>query len=436
LILSNAWAQGPKTSYYYNPATELSWAQCYLYQQGGSRQKIQFLPVINNSSRAPSGTNKYSKDIDVNGPIVFIGNGIVKENICDSYVGYRTDYTYADIDVTGKIVMFCYDFPDSIMEQLKEDVPLTSCISEAASRKASAVILFSYKEEYPFLMADIPDIPVISITRNSAINILASAGRDGESIFKEWEESGKPPKSEELISKIELKIQGHFDKVETENFMFRFRKALISEKEMEEIIQVNEKSVRFLLDCFKDEQLTWEKVFIVYFRDYDAKLFYTHHWGKGLACDVGIFIVHEGGVPNFGLAVHENTHQLIGSNWSGSTSFMIEGVAMYAEALATDKDKNHLKTVQFLKENKLFPLKEMLTFSIGMPGLETEVAYPASGSFVDFLIKSYGLKTFKSIYRNERKEEDSWQTIFGKSLSDLEEEWLDWLAKQYKIDEK
>ena len=254
------------------------------------------------------------------------------------------------------------------------------------------MILFSHTEQYPFLYAnyekesEIPDIPVISITKNSTMNILESSGIDGKDLFEEWEDQNKPPESIEFISKIALKIKGNFDKVDTENFAFCFRKEEISEKEIEEIAEINEQSIRFLFDCFKDEQLTWQKLFSVYFQDYDSKLFYTHHWGSGLACNEGIFIVHIGNVPDFGLVVHENMHILSSLNWSGgSTSFLNEGIAMYVEALATDKDKNHLKTLQFLKQNKLFPLEEMVTFTIGIQGLKTEVAYPASGSFIEFL---------------------------------------------------
>ena len=84
------------------------------------------MPVIKGRfHRSPSGTNKYQKDIKFNGPIVFIGNGIVKENSWNSYIGRRRpDYSIGDIDVTGKIVMFCYDCPDSIEEQLSKEVHL------------------------------------------------------------------------------------------------------------------------------------------------------------------------------------------------------------------------------------------------------------------------------------------------------------------------
>ena len=355
-ILNEIWAQGPRVSYYYQPATELSFASCYLYLQGGSRQKIPFMPVVSrNFPRAPLGTGNYNKDIEVDAPIVFIGNGIVKENVWNSYIGRRNDYTYGEIDVSGKVVMFCYDFPDAIESKLKDTIPLEKRISEAASRKASAAILFSCKTKYPFLLvnyekvSDIPDIPVITIAKNSAINILDSAGLGGERVFEKWKKSGKP-KSAELISRIKLKIKGSFDKVETDNFLVRFRKEVIPLKKMEKIVQLNEKSLNFLFEVFKEEKLTWKKQFTVYFRDFDSKLFYTHHWGVGLASLDGAFMVYLEDLLNYGLAVHENTHTLINSNWSNSsTSFLNEGIAKYTEALATDKDKNHLMTIEFLK---------------------------------------------------------------------------------------
>ena len=50
-ITGPAKSQGPKTAYFYNPATELSWASCYIYFDGGSRQQIPFLPVVDYEKR-------------------------------------------------------------------------------------------------------------------------------------------------------------------------------------------------------------------------------------------------------------------------------------------------------------------------------------------------------------------------------------------------
>ncbi len=100
MVLIQAWAQGPELSYFYDPATELSWAECYVYQEGGSKQKLPFFTVVNRHYHgAPMGTNKYSKDIDIDARLVFIGNGIVKENDWNAYVGKRFDSTQGEIDV-------------------------------------------------------------------------------------------------------------------------------------------------------------------------------------------------------------------------------------------------------------------------------------------------------------------------------------------------
>ena len=178
-------------------------------------------------------------------------------------------------------------------------------------------------------------------------------------------------------------MESGFEKIETENFLFRFRKEVISYENMQKIVSTNERALRFLFELFEgDEELRWEKLFAVYFRDFDAKLFFTHHWGGGLASGEGIFIMHRGEIPNFALAVHENAHILASLNWGNFSSFLNEGIGKYAEAMASDKDKNHLRTIRFRKEKNLFPVEEMLGFRIGRPGLKTDVGYPAAGSFV------------------------------------------------------
>lgn len=99
--------------------------------------------------RAPLGTNNFSKNIDIDSNIVFIGNGIVKKYAWNCYQEKKGKNISGEIDVTGKIVLFCYDFPDSIEEKTGKLVPLKSRIAEAKSRNARAVIVFSSKKEYP-----------------------------------------------------------------------------------------------------------------------------------------------------------------------------------------------------------------------------------------------------------------------------------------------
>jgi hypothetical protein len=441
-------AQGPKVSYYYHPQTELSWARCEVHLQGGSGQKIPFLPVVCSSFRhAPMGTGNFDKDIAVDALLIFAGNGIVKESAWDCYSGRKADYTVGRIDIAGSVVLFCNDFTDDVEAKIGGEFPLARRISEAASRKASAVVVFSSVKEFPFLTvgykteAEIPDIPVITITKNSAIDILNSAGVDGAALLREWAESRKPPESQVLISRLSLKIKGKFARTGTRNFLFRYRVDEIPAEQMNELAEVNEKALAFLYKVFGEEKdLRWNVLSTVYFRDYDTKIFYTHHWGLGWATDEGTYMVHGGGVPNFPLAVHENAHILIGLNWGGSTSFLSEGIGKYAEAQAEDRDKNDRQTIEFLKAGKLFPLQEMVAFDIGSPGLNTDVGYPAAGSFVGFIIQSCGLKALKEVYiliarsSDGGKSDAPWQKALGKPLLALEKGWLGWLAQTHPGD--
>ncbi len=90
LFSSLCWAQGPDPAYYYLQEIDLPWARCSVYMEGGSKVKIPFYPVVTSGVRsAPMGIGNYDRDVLVEGPVVFTGNGIVKEGIWDSYRGRR-----------------------------------------------------------------------------------------------------------------------------------------------------------------------------------------------------------------------------------------------------------------------------------------------------------------------------------------------------------
>ena len=50
--------------------------------------------------------------------------------------------------------------------------------------------------------------------------------------------------------------------------------------------------------------------------------------------------------------------------------------------------------------------------------MDEETAYVLAGSFVGFLIESYGLPSFRNLY-----ETDNYEKAYGKSLYTLETEW-------------
>jgi hypothetical protein len=440
-------AQGPHVSFYYHPETDLPWARAVLHQGGGATQKIPFLPVVNSTHfLAPLGTGNLTRDVAVDAPLVFLGNGLSVEGEWDSYIGRRLDGSLGEIDVAGKIVLFSYDAPDDQQDRLGRSFPLERRITEAARRDAAAVVLFSSSREPPFLVVDypapseIPDIPAITVTRQTAIDILAASGAFASTFLEEWASKRAPPQSRELITSMRIGFAGAFGRIETDNFTLVYPPGAYSDDDMREIARLNEHSLVFLMENLRgDVPLKWDPLVTVSFPGFDSKLFYTRHWGRGLASAMGIFNVFEGGVPDWGLVVHENAHILTGLNWGSTTSFLSEGIATHLEALATDRESNHERTVHYLVSGQLFPLDELITFDIGQEGLKTHVAYPAAGSFTGFLIETYGLQRFREAYAleartfEERERDDTWVRAFGKELQNLEMEWLGWLSERYQL---
>ena len=79
------------------------------------------------------------------------------------------------------------------------------------------------------------------------------------------------------------------------------------------------------------------------------------------------------------------------------------------------------------------PLERLVVHEIGTPGAATDFGYPASGSFVEYLLDRAGAATFEKLYKasgSSDSKEDTlhlWLDLYGASLSDLEAAWMSWL---------
>lgn len=416
-------AQGPDIGYYYNLRTDIPWAKCSITYKSGSKQKIPFLPVINNF--APTGTAHYTKDVNIQCAVVFVGNGIENNDLS----------CYEGLDVSNKAVMFFYDFPDSVHKQTEKANSLKTRLEKAIDKNVLAIILCSYENETPFLafqydFLEKTEIPIITINKSEIKNIFSASGLNFEETSKSWIK-GNLPKSKELISNITLHIKGQFDETESKYGTLFYNSQSISKKEMKILASKHDNAVKFLLNLFNLLNPVWKKTNMCYFADYDSKVFYTHHWGYAASHITGNYYVYKNSYGSisenaYGLIVHENTHTLFFKNWmdecKGANSFFFEGTAMYAQAMATDPNENNRKTYQYIKNGQLFPLTEMLEFNIGLTGIKTDVGYPASGSLVQHLIETYSLENFMIYWRT-----GSWEEAFHKTVDEIENEWRSWL---------
>jgi len=182
------------------------------------------------------------------------------------------------------------------------------------------------------------------------------------------------------------------------------------------------------------------RISLVFFEDGETKRKVTGHQGNGMA--KGTLIVE---VYNQEIKLdpfHETTH-ILASEIGHPPAILNEGLATYmSKWLKTpsnkDREDNSVSLYEKVRENKAkgnwIPLEELLAFTeIGSEWSKPLVAYPQAGSFVKFLIDTYGREKFLEAYSrlDNSKEEivfkqnrENLEQIYGKSLDTLSQEWL------------
>jgi hypothetical protein len=421
LFANTAASQGPELPYFYTGKAHLPWAEGSLKFKSGSSIKTGFFPLAGSTS-GPYGTNSYTSDVFIDKQLVFVPS-----------IHHRKGYDDQAVEIKERVVLYCPE-----LEQFSENkLTATENINQLINEGVSAIALFSIKEENPFFDVEnicFPkeEIPIISLDRSTAFTMLYANGYDLESVKRTISE-GKLPVMKEPIFNFHFSFKGNFDKIETEHCTIRFNKNILDSTAAIKIADNNEKALRFLYHFFAEINPVKERQLITYFSDYDEKLFYTNHWGKGLAAGkAGIFSIYDEESNDYALAVHELTHILFHNNWGRQSSFLNEGIAMYAEAESVKSDNSNVVakksdqiTKNFLENGKLLPIEKLAELQIGADNDFTQMGYAASGSFVRFLITKYGQKSFLDLWKSESQ----WKSIYGKELQELEKEWHKWLKK-------
>lgn len=125
---------------------------------------------------------------------------------------------------------------------------------------------------------------------------------------------------------------------------------------------------------------------------------------------------------NTSALLHEIVHIYAPSN----NRFLAEGLAVYLHTKLAGNPAfpNFGEDLRPLAARGFAGVKSLEALNgVRMPGrlstvMVEETAYTLSGSFVGFLIESYGLVSFRGLYETE-----NYEKVYGKSLAILEKEW-------------
>ncbi|OEH94185.1 hypothetical protein [Bacillus solimangrovi] len=138
--------------------------------------------------------------------------------------------------------------------------------------------------------------------------------------------------------------------------------------------------------------------------------------------------------------IHELTHAMLGYQFGGY--FTQEGLAVYIQnkygefGYPSSDISIHSLMSYFKENNKYIPLETLMNEELvsnfgGKYANEVLqwMAYTEAGSFTEYLIDEYGLEMFMQLY-NQPELASKVEEVYKKPLSQLEEEWLNFIKKQ------
>lgn len=118
--------------------------------------------------------------------------------------------------------------------------------------------------------------------------------------------------------------------------------------------------------------------------------------------------------------VHELNHEVFTNLWGESEPWIAEGFAAYL----SEPDANG-QCRKLIAAGKDQPLGDMINSWWNASLYPATVIYPELGSFVDYLVRRYGIARIQDVWRGGAA---SLPRVYGKSLDRLERDWRKSLA--------
>ncbi|MCE5340181.1 MAG: hypothetical protein LLF92_03525 [Planctomycetaceae bacterium] len=235
----------------------------------------------------------------------------------------------------------------------------------------------------------------------------------------------------------EKRLLPDMQKRSTAHFDFYYSKYSTARNDIDEICAQREKGFQEICQFLgknSDAQITF-----IFFEDEKTKVQETGHQGKGWAYGSTIVEVYNRQTKLD--PYHEIAHVLMQA-YGNPPALFGEGFAVYIsehlganalEYLGGEKLTVHQRTNDLKNKGQWIPLSQLITYTeIGSTESKPEIAYPLAGSFVKFLIDTYGKDKFLQAYRQlknsdktdvQKQNIKSIEQICGESLEQLEQEW-------------
>ncbi len=244
--------------------------------------------------------------------------------------------------------------------------------------------------------------------RPSAVSIVPSANAPGRSV-------NVPDEILQYINKSGFEWKCN----QTPHFLLCYEpgsEAERSVKDLEIIAEEDRDSVLQMLGIPEYEPRIY--TFLVNSRRQLKKLIGFYGDGRARPLQHATFYVVDG--PR--TLAHEMTHEITTNLWGAAQEWIEEGVAVYTTEFPILDGDSHA----YFAAHRLLPLAQLVNAKWQSSMYSADITYTELGSFVKYLDKKYGMKRIQEVWRGGA---ESIPQVYGKSLAELEQEWLATLSQ-------
>ncbi len=214
---------------------------------------------------------------------------------------------------------------------------------------------------------------------------------------------------------------------ETEHYRFFFEAGSLAEKDIIQISEIQEEVYEHVASFL---QVTFPSKINYHF--YHTPDEVGNQYGDNEPCNGftrypnDIYAVYNDKVKCIG--AHEDTHIISYQINRPDCAFIREGLAMKADGVWWGVDNEmwcryYMDTNEYLAIGLLF--QNEYFFANGC-----EITYPIAGAFVNWMINHYSLETFIELYKKENDYVKNLEKIIGKSISEIEYSFLQYIKTQ------
>ena len=216
---------------------------------------------------------------------------------------------------------------------------------------------------------------------------------------------------------------------ESKHYIFNYHKNSLADKDLDFIIDLQERCFEHITRVLKTTPPTKINYYLCESAEEVGQLVGCEP-NNGMACFPNtIYAVYNETAQCIGF--HEDAHIIAYHINNPENSAIHEGLAMYFDRQWWGIN-NWDWTLYYIQQEKYVGIDQLLQEDV-FDNIDCSISYPILGTFVDWLISTYGIDKFLELYK-QKEISSTTQQIYGLTAKELDEKFVAY-AKLFFLDE-